>query len=51
MEWLIENWQYVLIAFYVAEKVVKITPTKYDDIAVDVIWSGLTKLIKTRKNP
>ena len=32
MEWIINNWQYLLLAFYVVEKIVKLTPTKYDDI-------------------
>ncbi len=50
MNWLLENWEYVLIFFYVAEKIVKLTPTKYDDIVVDVLFSGLKQLFgKTDK--
>ena len=44
MEWLITNWEYVLIGFYVAEKIVKLTPTKYDDILFDVVGGALKKL-------
>lgn len=44
--WLLANWQYCLAAFYVAEKIVKLTPTKYDDILLDIIIGGLKKLIK-----
>ena len=36
-EWLAANWEYVLVAFYAIEKIVKLTPTKYDDIVFDMI--------------
>ena len=39
------NWQYVLVVFYVAEKVVKMTPTKYDDIVLDMLVGGIYKLL------
>ena len=42
--WLVDNWQWLLVAFFVAEKIVKITPTKKDDILLDVIWYGIKKL-------
>lgn len=45
MEWLVENWEWVLVGFFVAEKIVKITPTPYDDILLDVVWSGLKKIV------
>ena len=32
MEWLQANWQYILIGFYSLEKLVKISPSKKDDI-------------------
>ena len=44
MEWLSTNWQWVLIGFMVLEKVVKISPAKWDDIVVDGIKSMLEKL-------
>ena len=37
MEWLTDNWQYAMVAFYALEKIVKMTPTKYDDIVFDMI--------------
>ena len=46
MEWISENWQWVLVAFYVLEKIVKITPVVWDDILVDGIKSILIKLFK-----
>ena len=46
MEFLIKNWEYVLLAFYVLEKIVKITPCTWDDILVDGVKSVITKLVK-----
>lgn len=46
---LIENWQYVLIFFMIAEKVVKLTPTKYDDIVLDMFLKPIVGKI-TGKN-
>ena len=42
--WLIENWQWILIGFYVAEKVVKLTPFSWDDILVDGLKAVFGKL-------
>ena len=36
-EWLAANWEYVLIVIYALEKIVKLTPTKYDDIIFDMV--------------
>ena len=44
MEWIINNWQYLLLAFYVVEKIVKLTPTKYDDILLDIVWGAIKKI-------
>ena len=43
MQWIAHNWQWLLAGFYVAEKIVKLTPTKYDDIVVDVLWGAVRK--------
>ena len=48
-ELLIENWQYVLVFVMVAEKIVKLTPTKYDDIVLDMILKPIVGKI-TGKN-
>ncbi len=45
MEWVVSNWEYVLTGFYVAEKLVKISPAKWDDILVDGIKSVAFKLL------
>ena len=49
MEWLTLNWEWVLLAFVVAEKLVKMSPSEKDDIILDVIIEGLTKIVKGNK--
>ena len=44
MTWLFDNWEWVLVCFYVLEKIVKITPLAWDDILIDGIRSILAKL-------
>ena len=46
MEWITNNWEWVLIAFMIAEKGVKLSPTKYDDIILDIVWKNLKKIVK-----
>ncbi len=36
-EWIAANWEYVLVAIYAAEKIVKLTPTQYEDIVFALI--------------
>ena len=36
-EWIAANWEYVLVVIYSLEKIVKMTPTKYDDILFDML--------------
>ncbi len=49
--WLTENWKTVLIAFYIIEKIVKLSPAKWDDILVDgikwAIWRITGKAVIT----
>ena len=49
-EWMMANWEYVLLGFYVLEKVVKLSPTDKDDILVDMIFQGLTKLVRKEES-
>ena len=44
IKWLLENWMIVITGLWVAEKIVKMTPTKYDDICIDIIGGALKKL-------
>ena len=36
-EWIAANCEYVLVVIYALEKIVKMTPTKYDDILFDML--------------
>ena len=46
MEWLTANWEWVLLGFMILEKLVKMSPSDKDDILLDVIFQGLTKIVK-----
>ena len=46
MDWIINNWEWCLIIFMVAEKFVNLSPTKYDDIVLDIVWKNIKKLVK-----
>jgi len=46
---ILQNWEYFLLGFFTLEKIVKLTPVKWDDILVDGIKEVLFKLV--RKNP
>ena len=50
MEWLSTNWEWVLLGFMIAEKIVKMSPSDKDDILLDVVMEGLTKMVKGKKN-
>ena len=37
MTFITSNWEWVLLAMYVVEKVVKLSPSKKDDVIFDMI--------------
>mgnify|MGYP005829777151 CR=1 FL=1 len=41
MEFLLANWEYVLIALLCVDKVVALSPTEWDDL----IWTSVKKAI------
>jgi len=45
MNWLIANWDICLLVFVIIEKVIKASPSKYDDILLDMVWGGIKKAI------
>ena len=45
MNCLMQNWELCLAVFFILEKLVKLSPTKYDDILLDVVWDGFRKAI------
>ena len=48
--WITNNWEYVVIGFFVLEKIVKLSPTKADDIAFDMILKPLFNKFKPKKH-
>ena len=36
-EWFLNNWEYVMVGFYALEKIIKLTPTRYDDMLFDML--------------
>ena len=46
MDWFVSNWEICLAGFFFLEKVVKLSPTKYDDILLDMVWGTIKKVIK-----
>jgi hypothetical protein len=49
VEWLTANWEWVLLAFYVLEKVVKLSPSKKDDIIFDTVLKPMFNMFKLNK--
>ena len=49
MEFLLNNWEYVLLAFYVVEKVVRLSPTKSDDVIFDMVLKPLLNAVKGKR--
>ena len=43
MEWIISNWSKCLAIFWMAERAVNHTSNPYDDILIDIVWSGIKK--------
>ena len=41
MDWVVANWEYMLIAILCMDKVVALSPTKWDDL----IWTSVKKAI------
>ena len=48
MSFLTSNWEWVLLAFYVIEKIVKLSPSKKDDVIFDMIIKPIVDKIKSR---
>ena len=48
MAMLLSNWEYILLAVYVIEKIVKLSPSKKDDVIFDMIIKPIVDKIKSR---
>jgi hypothetical protein len=49
MEFLTNNWEWCLIALMIAEKIVKLSPSKNDDIILDSVIKPILNLFKPKK--
>jgi hypothetical protein len=45
MDWIMQNWQYVMIAVMVIDKVVAMSPSKMDDL----VWTAMKKVLMGMK--
>jgi hypothetical protein len=45
MDWIAANWDICLLVFVIIEKAIKASPSKYDDILLDMVWGGIKKAI------
>ena len=48
-EWIQSNWEIVVIIFFIGEKLIRISPTKSDDILLDMILKPLYEKMKPKK--
>ena len=46
MSFLTGNWEWILLALYVVEKVIKLSPSKKDDVIWDMILKPIIDKIK-----
>ena len=46
MSFLTSNWEWVLLAFYVKEKIVKLSPSKKDDVIFDMVLKPIIEKVK-----
>ena len=46
MGWITGNWEWVLLAVYVIEKVVKLSPSKKDDVIFDMVLKPIIDKVK-----
>ena len=44
VDFVVANWEWFLLGFMVAEKMVKLSPTDADDILLDVVWNSVKKM-------
>ena len=46
MGFLTSNWEWVMLALYVIEKVVKLSPSKKDDVIFDMVLKPILNKVK-----
>ena len=45
----INNWEWVLLAMFVLEKVVKLSPSPKDDVIFDMVINPIFNALKSKK--
>ena len=48
MQALLANWEWCLLALYVIEKAIKLSPSKKDDLVWDMVLKPIVEKIKNR---
>ena len=48
MQWILANWEYILLAFYVLEKVVKLSPSTKDDVIFDMVLKPVYDAVRNK---
>ena len=46
MQALLANWEWVLLALYVVEKAIKLSPSKKDDLVFDMVIKPIVDKLK-----
>lgn len=46
MEWMIANWEWVVLCLLIADKIVAVTPTPWDDMILTAIKSAFKAVFK-----
>ena len=46
MSFITTNWEYLLLALYVVEKVIKLSPSKKEDLVWDMVLKPIVDKIK-----
>ena len=46
MSFITANWEYILLGLYVLEKVIKLSPSKKDDLVFDMVLKPIIDKIK-----
>jgi len=49
MEWITSNWEWVLLGFMILEKCIKMSPSKADDLVLDMILKPLMDRFKSKR--
>tara|TARA_R110002167_G_scaffold148194_4_gene341097 strand:+ start:372 stop:521 length:150 start_codon:yes stop_codon:yes gene_type:complete len=48
LSFITSNWEYVLLALYLLEKAIKLSPSKKDDLVWDMILKPIVDKLKKR---